>query len=298
MVEVIYDGNLGNNLFQYCFGRILAEKLGYKLLAKPIPGFPKTYDSIEGHTYNTERTLRLRGQKPDLTFINDVDSKYHLLLTGYFQRYEYYEEHTQSVRNWLAVEDNLDSDINVHDVVIGIRRGRDYIPRHGLPVSYYQDALASMQYDRVFICTNEPTDPFIQYFKKGYGAIIRPPGALDNLMFIKQFKKIIISNSTFLWWAAFLSDANEIVFPRPSNGLWSSNDPMSKNISLEVNTERYRYLNCEEYKSEFASEIMRNHYDRIISVTKARLRRFLPFAIRKTRGREKSLMTFNEDFSE
>src|ERR1035438_1108189 len=106
MVEVIYDGGLGNYLFQYCFGRILAEKLGYKLVASPIPGIRGTYDVVDGHNYGTETILTLRGQKPDLSFLNNAESKNHLLLTGYFQRYEYYEQHGQRIRNWLAIEDN------------------------------------------------------------------------------------------------------------------------------------------------------------------------------------------------
>ena len=45
MIDVKYNGGLGNNLFQYCFGRILAERLGYALAAPPIPGFAGTYDT-------------------------------------------------------------------------------------------------------------------------------------------------------------------------------------------------------------------------------------------------------------
>ena len=52
MIEVRYQGRLGNHLFQYCFGRILAEKMGYKLKADPIPGFPATSVPVEGHDYS------------------------------------------------------------------------------------------------------------------------------------------------------------------------------------------------------------------------------------------------------
>ena len=102
MVEVIYNGNLGNNLFQYCFARILAETMGYKLIAPPIPGFARKYDLVEGHNYANESVLTLRGQKPDLAFLkNGCDGKYHLLLTGYFQRYEYYRPHAKRIRELL-----------------------------------------------------------------------------------------------------------------------------------------------------------------------------------------------------
>jgi len=52
MVEVVYLGNLGNNLFQYCFGRILAEKFGYQLKSDPIAGFPHTKEIVQGKNYS------------------------------------------------------------------------------------------------------------------------------------------------------------------------------------------------------------------------------------------------------
>jgi len=298
MIEIIYDGNLGNNLFQYCFGRILAENLGYKLVAKPIPGFIGTYDSIDGHDYYGCETLTLRGQKPDLSFLCQKNPRLHILLTGYFQRYEYYEKHVLSIKNWLAIKDTIsDCNISADDVVLGIRRGRDYIPRHGLPLSYYENALRTLDYNRVFICTNEPADPFVKYIKKKYRAIVRPPGAIDNLLFIKKFNKIVISNSTFLWWAAFLSNAGEIIFPQPQNGFWSSVEPLSRNINLEVNETRYKYLNCEEYKSEFISERVANFRDSFISSFKGQVRNTVPYYKRRAL-RVKSTLVFHEEFDE
>lgn len=41
MIEVRYRNRLGNNLFQYALGRILAEEKGYALKAAPIAGFPQ-----------------------------------------------------------------------------------------------------------------------------------------------------------------------------------------------------------------------------------------------------------------
>ena len=48
MIKVQYGGRLGNNMFQYCFGRILAEKLGYELIASPIMGFDETNQKVNG----------------------------------------------------------------------------------------------------------------------------------------------------------------------------------------------------------------------------------------------------------
>jgi len=295
MIEVIYDGNLGNNLFQYCFGRILAERLGYRLSAEPINGFSRTYDIIDGKDYKGKNTVILRGQLVDLSFTEKEDPQSHVLVTGYFQRYQYYQMYKDKIKEWLAADDDIDYEIGNNDVVIGIRRGKDYIPMYGLPISYYEDALSLISYDRVFICTNQPNDPFIRYFQKKYNAVIRPPGALDNLVFIKKFNKIIISNSTFLWWAAYLSDAKEIIFPRTMNGFWSLNDHISKNIQLEVDEARYKYLQCEKYKSEFLAEKLKIFYDKTVIIAKAVLKKILPFLKRKELPKSKYYFQENID---
>jgi len=297
MIEVVYDGNLGNNLFQYCFGRLLAERLGYRLIAEPILGFSRTNDVVDGFAYDNGRTLILRGQKPDLGFLYENNPQYRILLTGYFQRTEYYQAHRGRIKQWLAMDHGAD-DICVKpsDIVVGVRRGRDYIPRHGLPLSYYESALASIGYERIFICTDSPSDPLVKYLKKSYDAIVRPPGALDNLAFIIRFKKIIISNSTFLWWGAFLSDADRIVFPRPNNGFWSANEVLSKNIALEVDSPEYVYLDCEKYVSKFARERIANFADDSIANIRHYLKNIFPFlASRKV---PPPTYRFSEDFDE
>jgi len=48
VIEVRYKARLGNNLFQYCLGRILAEELAFELHAQAIPGFPNTAQRVNG----------------------------------------------------------------------------------------------------------------------------------------------------------------------------------------------------------------------------------------------------------
>lgn len=243
-------------MFQYAFGRILAERLGFKLLAKPIPGFPSTYRPVQGESYLTD-PLVLRGQKPDLSFVHEKGLRREIVLTGYFQRAEYYEPYAEKVRGWFLSDYEVDADVSPDDVVVGVRRGRDYIPQHGIPITYYDEALSLMDFRKVHITSDSPSDPFVRRLAEKYGAIIRPAGALDNLMFIRQFRKIIISNSTFLWWGAFLSDAKEIVFPRPHSGFWSEDDPISKGIALELTRPNCVTLRCNPYKSTIPSEVLR-----------------------------------------
>ena len=44
MIQVNFLGRLGNNLFQYAFGRILAESMGYALRSPKISYFNNQID--------------------------------------------------------------------------------------------------------------------------------------------------------------------------------------------------------------------------------------------------------------
>ena len=175
---------------------------------------------------------------------------------------------------------------------MGIRRGKDYIPRHGLPLSYYETALSLVEHDRLFMCTDVPSDPFIKYLQKRHHGIVRPPHALDNMAFISKFNKIVISNSTFLWWAAYLSHASQIICPRPQNGLWSKHDPLSKNIDLEIPDQQYSYVEAEQYSPEFLYERIQQIKDRTVQQAKHTLTTVFPFTKKTTTMPKRS---FEED---
>lgn len=246
MVEVEYISRLGNNLFQYCFGRILAEKLGYRLKADPILGFPNTNTNVEGLDYSSYPTQVIKGQV-DLSDILQDNTKRKIIIKGYFQRYDYYRDYKNVIKtNWLLMNKQVNERIEPDDIVVCIRR-KDYLPRHALPFSYFDEALSIAEHSRVFICTDSPRDSFTLYFKKKYKAIIYHKDILADFAFIMLFKKIIISNSSFFWWASFLSNADEIYFPIPLHGFWSEE---RDDINLKVDESRYIYIRCKDAYKE------------------------------------------------
>lgn len=223
MIEVRYMGRLGNNLFQYCFGRILAERMGFKLEANPIPGFPNTRTKIEGHDYSSRPTQFLTGQIVDLEAVVKDKTKRKIVLSGYFQRYEYYKKHKDVIReDWLSMDISIDEKVNPEDIVAYLRRGEVVRDGYAMPFSYFKKVLKMVKYERLFLCTDDPQDPFISLFRK-YKPIVyhTPNDYLKDFKFITLFDRIIASSSTFNWWAAFLSNAKEIFVPACSYGyIW------------------------------------------------------------------------------
>lgn len=96
MVEVRYRGSFGDNLFQYCFGRLLAERWGHQLKALPLPHFPATAESVQSVKYLSpflswsgmaveERQLGML-----LATVRWRVPRGGLVLYGWFQRWEYF----------------------------------------------------------------------------------------------------------------------------------------------------------------------------------------------------------------
>jgi len=214
MIEVKYHGRLGNRLFQYSFGRILAEDLGFRLKVEPIPGFPGTKLDVDGHDYSGPAypAQYISGHQVNMSSILGNRSARRIVVSGFFQRYEYYKKYKDLIRKkWLIADGETDKGINPGDIVVYVRRG-DYIKRgFGLPFSYYEKALQMTGFERVYLCTDDPNDPFMALFKK-YSPIIHhtPDDPFEDFRFIMAFNKIVQSASSFSWWASFLSSAGSL----------------------------------------------------------------------------------------
>jgi len=246
MIEVRYKGRLGNNLFQYCFGRILAGELGYALKAQPIPGFPGTYEKIEGYDYSAYPSQVLSDEEEGIdvklaSTLKDRPKK-RIVLDGYFQDYKYYKSYGEIIRNsWLRMDAWQERIPGNNDLVMHVRRDDAiYVSCKALPFSYYENIIKNTEYDRLFLLSDNPLDPFFSHFNR-YNPTMIHRDLLHDFRFVRAAKKIAMSLSTFSWWAAFLSEAREIYFPIPPYKInWST--------TQKVPEERYHYVRTESYK--------------------------------------------------
>lgn len=77
-------------------------------------------------------------------------------------------------------------------------------------------------------------------YGKNYTEIIQL--TIEDFKFIMSFNKIVVAQSTFSWWAAFLSDAQEIFAPLPEKGIMSNERPDVQLTGIEE--DRYTYISC------------------------------------------------------
>jgi hypothetical protein len=271
MIKVEYVSRLGNNLFQYCFGRILAEKHGYLLKVDPIKGFKNTSKKINGKNYSKNGNIKINDWTKDLDKIIKNPPKKEIILTGWFQKYSFYKNYKNEIKKWLEIDYPNLPKISNNDIVIHMRRG-DYIELDfALSYNFYKKCLAKVKYNKIYVCTDGPKDHFVQKFLKEYNAELFHQSMLEDFCFMKKFNKIIMSASTFSWWAAYLSNAKEIFFPVPKKGPWS----LEYNATdLAINESRYIYIKSGEMYSKEIFDypgIIKRRLNTIINFSKKKL---------------------------
>ena len=267
MIIVNYKGRMGNNMFQYSLGRILAEEMGYYFHASAVDGFKKTNTTLEptGEIVMAPEPIRLRGQHLEIdgqrvdikTFLKRAMGQEVHLEGGFFQRYEHYKSYKDRIRKWFEIEDLNVGQTN-NDIIIHLRMGDCILDSlaqdpYIMPFEYYDAALNATSFDRLYICSDPHTldhSLFLEYMEKfsKYNPELLRGDQMEDFRAIKSFNKIIISQSTYSWWAAFLSKASEIFVPVPEPGAhrheWSIASP---GVALFVDDEEsYKYI--KQYK--------------------------------------------------
>lgn len=221
MIDVRYKGRLGNNLFQYCMGRILAEALGFALRADPISGFPNTAETITGAAYDAPDEV-LTEHKIGLVAILADRTPRRIVLDGWFQRLDYYRPWRARIRQWLAFDPALRLPAAQPDVVVNVRR-TDYVQLGwALPFSYYRDAIEMLlpPSGALWVVTDDERDPFLRRFAPWKPKYFSGT-PLEQMLFMARAPALVMSQSTFSWWPTFLGDMEKIVCPLPSFGAWS-----------------------------------------------------------------------------
>jgi hypothetical protein len=134
-------------------------------------------------------------------------------LDGYFQSYKYFEHCKGTVLYYLNSFPRLKSD----GVAVHVRRG-DYVrlqKTHPLQtVGYYSDAMDAFSGEHFTIFSDD-----IAWCKenlKGYNVRYFVSSSDDVVDFqcMAGFDKFIIANSSYSWWAAYLSGSNKVVAPK------------------------------------------------------------------------------------
>lgn len=211
MVTVDLFGRKGNNIFQYVIARILAEQLHQPFgtqwnHSEFIEHVPWTW-----HVKENQSNININIKEVEVGDALDcdyIDANVHL--HGYFQDALYYNQHRNRIKKmWKLPKIQK----NTEDLVIHLRLTDYWWHRNNCVINpkWYLNIIRKEHPRKLYIVV-EPhvtNAKYLQAFADLKPEIVSGTPKSD-FEFLMQFDRIVCSNSTFAWWAAFLSDASKI----------------------------------------------------------------------------------------
>lgn len=204
-VHVLYRSNHGNNFFQYVCARLFAERAGLDLatpwkrpeLARELPARP-------GRQVNREMAV--------LTDADNVLDRHwtpaRYVLDGYFQVSQWYHRERARIRSFFALPEVPRA--HEQDVVVSLRIGRDYRELGWrIPADWYVDVLSGMSFRRLHLVTDADDGAYMRPFGR-WNPVRGGGNHVEDWNYIRRFRRVILSNSSFSWWAAFLGNAEDV----------------------------------------------------------------------------------------
>jgi hypothetical protein len=138
------------------------------------------------------------------------------------------------------------------DVVVNVRR-TDYIKyRWALPFSYYEKAIEKVLPIGGSVCvvTDDSSDPFFRSFKKWRPAFFDAT-PLEQMRYLSLAPRLVMSQSSFSWWPAFLAEDQTVVCPVPAQGCWAPGG----GVGL-IESDHFICIDCREiYRETFADRL-------------------------------------------
>lgn len=236
MISCGFQGRLGNNLFQIANVISISKKLGTEFI---LP--EQSYCGHRG-ARNVDLSIFdynfLRGELDNPSFIWDEPTFHYTKvivedntrLSGFFQSWKYFEDVREELLNKYFVP-NKDIQSKLENYIFGaqglptlgisVRRG-DYLMLQQnhcvLSVDYYQEAInklsSTVDFEFIYVfsddidyCKSIFKDIPVNYVQEDIGT---------QLFLMSKMNHLILSNSTFAWWGAYLNQMNgSVIAPDP-----------------------------------------------------------------------------------
>lgn len=272
MITTNLTGNLGNHMWQYTVCRTIAEKLKYEWGINPNPShdyfngqsqmtfmnvdFGKPVEGILNEYHETWKTL-YHVDDVNITMLNE--SLYNIsdntILLGYngakggiYQSEDYIIDRKEDIKKWFEIKqesknhyENLLSQMGIvldENLCVINFRGGEYrgIPNVLVRREYWRDSINHMLFlnpNMKFLLITDDVQLANSFMPFEIQAVHVDVGF--DYYVVNQAKWLIISNSTFGWWAAWLNEnTNKIIAPKywarhnVSDGYWSVGDSYTR----------------------------------------------------------------------
>lgn len=239
-VIVQYDpaGRMGNRMFQYAFGYILSKLKNCEFFYGDLPNF-----NIKGNLYtsrfNKPITTRSFGnQYVDMESLIDHDGD--IIVNSFLQKSSLYVDYRDELRALFNIKSDI---INKDDLVVHIRETDYTLVNAFLGYDFYRSLITSSKFDNVIIVTDNSNCETVKRLIDN-GCMLSTEGVVNTFKVCSDSRgmqdfntlmyseNIAISQSSFSWWAAFLGNHKQIVFPFKHDTDWWPISPDKDDIDL------------------------------------------------------------------
>lgn len=204
-------------MFAAAFASILAKELGYALQHHPSGYLPSDWfpNLKAGHDgiVCANPDIEVNDMLKDFAVAMSCCRGRRVIVRGFFERAEFYIPHREFLLNLF---DQDLSGVEKHDVVFHVR-GTDFVTEGRiLSPGYYIQAWEMLgKPEKAAIVTDDAECAARLFFPLPIFPNINivSSASIVDFKVLRSAKNIVCSDSTFAWWAAFLSNAETIIQP-------------------------------------------------------------------------------------
>ena len=267
-IIIKYDpyNRLGNRMFQYAFGVILAKKYNCELYCNEgLPNFgiapslpedesnrERLPDGVFRISKNAFKSRDMGEQYFDFSAVEDFDGD--IVIDSWVQKSEYYIDHQDFLREIFGIKKI--EPINEDSLVLHIR-GTDYNTLgFFLGYEFYKNLIQDSGFTKIKIVTDDPVNETVnrlveegcELVTSGVSefSVSGDRSALDDFKTLLYSENIAISQSSFSWWAAFLGYHKKIIFPYTTTNdkaMWPEKPlPDDTDLFFDFNNTSVKYI--------------------------------------------------------
>ncbi len=239
MIGIRTSGRMGNNMFQFSFGYTASKilKTRYFLDKMQHLRYFELYNNIiVRNTLNKlyASKLFLQGRfnyfdwedswkSPDFFFQKLSNNA---LYKGFFQSEKYFKDHIPEIKSLFQIRPKYKTEFiskygklfNENKIIAIHVRRTDYVNSYVeslagsylLPISYYQTAINQIHdlNDSIVIVLSDDIEFAQRVFGNRNNFMFENNSEIVDFQVLLNSEIMIISNSTFSWWAAYLNENN------------------------------------------------------------------------------------------
>jgi len=254
LVQFDQYGRMGTRMFQYAFGSLLAKDRNAVLHSAGLPNFniQDTPNYSEDLLKDTKivNTKSYGSYYTNYNELVNLPSDYNIIVNSCVQKANYFISRRKEVQELFNLKQT--SVINKDKLVVHIRE-TDYkqvntnrLGENGVFLGYnvYKKSIEKTGYSDVIIITDNSRSETVQRLVSD-GCVVSTEGCVNtfshsnddrgwtDFLTLLNSENILLSQSTFSWWPAFLGEHKNIYFPLTNTkGYWWYVSPGHDDIDL------------------------------------------------------------------